>query len=82
MNTIAFTINFTFGWWILPAILTFILLFIMVRHPQRKSGVRTNLYFDLSWFLEGGIEQVFRFLWLIPILLIWVVYFGVKFLVN
>jgi len=82
MNTIAFTINVTFGWWILPAILTFILLCIMFRPLDTHKNVRNSNSWIDSNFLFDGIESVFRLLWFIPILLIWVVYLWIKLLIN
>lgn len=52
----------------IPVILTLILLIIMFR-PYRSSGT-----YDFG--------AIFRSLWLIPILVIWMVYFGISSIYN
>ena len=52
----------TIGLWIVPAMLTAIMLFMMLR-PYLMSG-------DYDF---GGI---FRVLWLVPIAIVWAIYFG------
>jgi hypothetical protein len=50
------------GYWIIPLIITIILLCIMFRPNPEKDG----------WF--GDLFILFRLFWTIPILIVWIIY--------
>jgi hypothetical protein len=52
----------TIGLWIIPTIITFILLGVMFR-PDHSSG-------------DYNFGAIFRLLWLIPIFAVWMIYMG------
>jgi hypothetical protein len=58
----------TIGLWIIPAILTGICLFQMFRKQDGSD--------------QFGIGALFSMLWIIPILFIWSVYFGILLLLK
>lgn len=60
---LGWTFTITFGWWILPVVLTLICLGFMFRPLQKTGG-----YFQ-------GLDVIFRIVWVIPILNVWLVYF-------
>lgn len=53
----------TFGLWIVPVIITVIMMVIMFR-PYRSSGM-----YDFG--------AIFRLFWFIPIMVVWMIYLGV-----
>lgn len=57
------TVTISSWWWIIPTIPTLICLAFMFRPLQKTGG-----YFS-------GLDAVFRLVWLIPILFVWLVYF-------
>lgn len=57
-------ITITVGGWVVPTIMTAVMLGIMLR-PYQESG----------WWDIGAI---FRLFWLIPILAVWVAYMALK----
>lgn len=62
----SFTI--TIGWWIIPVILTLGMLGMTLR-PWESEGP-----YDISF--------LFRILWLIPILFVWVVYLAIALILK
>jgi hypothetical protein len=60
--------SITIGSWVIPALITAVLLCIMLR-PYRSSG-----HYDFG--------ALFRVLWLIPISVVWMVYMGVLLLIK
>ncbi len=56
------------GWWMLPAVLTVIMLMIMFKTPKSNCDVMG---------LGAAMDGIFSLLLLIPILLMWLIYMGV-----
>jgi hypothetical protein len=56
------TINVTLYFWMIPVVLTLLIVGWMFR-PYRKSG-------------DYDFTSIFRLFWLIPMLFVWVVYLG------
>ena len=59
---------------VLPIVVTLVCLAIMLRPSPDFSGGGDNLGFGLFFEIMAG---ALRLLWLIPILLVWVIYLGV-----
>lgn len=57
----------TLGWWIVPLIITIVILGIMFR-PVESCG-------NDFWGFGTAIECLFRLFWMIPLLFVWLVYF-------
>ena len=61
----------TFKFWVIPLVLSLIMLAIMLR-PVRFSGG--------SWF--GDLELMFRGFWIIPMMVVWLIYLSLRVIFN
>lgn len=56
-------ISITLGWWLIPTIITIILLAIIFRPIEYSGG-----------YFGGGLEAMFRCFWFIPMFVVWIIY--------
>lgn len=58
------------GFWIIPVIISLVLLFVIFKPSEQSGG------------MFSGLDTLFRFMWFIPMLLVWIVYLVVLVLVE
>jgi hypothetical protein len=66
------TITITFGWWVIPFVLTVLCLIPMFRRTKPTGGA--TVFAGIGMMIDAMI----RALWLIPIGFIWAIYFGLR----
>lgn len=71
-NMLALGLTITFGWWILPALISLFIAVMIFRPFEKEYGS------EAAWGIGMALQSVGRVLWLIPLLLTWVVYLAIK----